>query len=94
MAILQPTDGAVYGLHEPVCCIRAARGSPAIVLTEFATGLMVAVGLRAPETARIMVLIFRIPKSGSNHLVKVLVFLYRHGGDRTTRPFIPDFARV
>jgi cyanate lyase len=79
MAIPQPTDSAVYRLYEPICCIRVACGaSPAIVLVEFATGLVAAVRLRAPETARLIVLIFRVPKSGSNHLRKNSVILYRH----------------
>jgi hypothetical protein len=71
MAILQPTDSAVYWLYEPVCYIRVACASPATVLAEFATGLVAAVGLRAPQTARIIVLIFRVPKSGGNHLPKI-----------------------
>jgi hypothetical protein len=74
MAILQPTDSAVYWLNEPVW----ACASPAVVLVEFATGLVAAIRRRAPETARLIVLIFRVPKSGSNHLRKNSVILYRH----------------
>jgi hypothetical protein len=74
MAILQPTDSAVYWLNEPIW----ACASPAVVLVEFATGLVAVVRRRAPETARLIVLIFRVPKSGSNHLRKNSVILYRH----------------
>jgi hypothetical protein len=43
-----------YWLYEPVCCVRVASASPAIVLLAFATGAMAAVRLRAAMAARIM----------------------------------------
>jgi nucleoside permease NupC len=45
---------ARYCPYEPVCCVRVACASPAIVLAALATGAMAAARLRAAKAARIM----------------------------------------